>query len=71
MTIFFWKGFCTMLVAVKEVNGVVLWHVISNEDGQHIAYHDKRVDDLAPSLDNPTVVLDLLEEKRHIVGWWP
>lgn len=48
----FWKGFCTMLVAVKEVNDVVLWHVISNEDGQYIAYHDKRVYDLAPSLDN-------------------
>ncbi|KAF2997752.1 hypothetical protein E8E14_005558 [Neopestalotiopsis sp. 37M] len=67
----FVKGHYTMLVAVKEVNDVVLWHVLSNEDEQYIEYHDKRVHDLAPGLDNPTVVLDLLPEKRHIVGWWP
>jgi hypothetical protein len=62
------KGFCTMLVPVKHVGELVLWHVLSNKDGAHISYQDSRVSTaLGP---NPEMFIDLdFDSARHIVGW--
>lgn len=65
----FIKCHSKMLVAVKEANGVVLWHAIANEDGQYIYYHDKRVQQNAPGwCDDPKP--SELTTKRHVIGWW-
>jgi len=69
----FVKGFCTMLFAVEHFgsesdSGLVLWHVLTNEDGSYIQYHDSRV----PSLDSEMGTfppVPELKRARHVVGW--
>ncbi|KAF7520123.1 hypothetical protein G7054_g12877 [Neopestalotiopsis clavispora] len=65
----FIKGHSKMLVATKEANGIVLWHVIANENGQYIYYHDKRVGKNVPEWRHDPKASELIG-KRHIVGWW-
>ncbi|KAH8887912.1 hypothetical protein GQ53DRAFT_272153 [Thozetella sp. PMI_491] len=67
----FIKGFCTMLFAVNHVRGLVLWHVLANEDGRYIEYHDPRV----PSFSQDSAEMESipsipeLKKARHVVGW--
>ncbi|ETS73790.1 hypothetical protein PFICI_14736 [Pestalotiopsis fici W106-1] len=65
----FIKGVSTMLVGVQEVNGVVMWHAIANGNGEYIYYHDERVSQYGPTLDDSLLSLDMTK-RRHIVGWW-
>ncbi|RDW58293.1 hypothetical protein BP5796_12223 [Coleophoma crateriformis] len=65
----FVKGFCTMLVAVKVVENVMLWHVLTNEDGSYIYYHDPRVPLIDLETDRSLAMLNITT-MRHVVGWW-
>lgn len=65
----FIKTFSTLLVAVKLVDNVILWHAVSNKDGSYIYYHDKRA-----SMHSIEVTSSLLQEVdivelKHVVGW--
>jgi hypothetical protein len=64
----FLKGFCTMLVPTKRAGDMVIWHVLFNESGEHIAYSDKRVRELASNFEENLRPSDL-DTARHIVGW--
>ncbi|KAJ5552462.1 hypothetical protein N7494_001840 [Penicillium frequentans] len=59
----FIKGFSAMLVAVRMMEGLLVWHYFFNKDGHRISYLDQslRVAD--------KVSLLQLETSRHIVGW--
>lgn len=68
----FIKGFDTMLVLVelKEAERVCVWHLLVNEDGEHICYTDERLQVI------PALELELKGDMdfgrfRHIVGWYP
>ena len=62
------KGFCTLLVATKFAQDLVLWHMLYNVDGDHISYADPRVRQvLGDGLVN--VPPKTLETARHILGW--
>ena len=39
----FIKSFCTMLILSKQVGDILVWHLLFNEDGEHISYADSRV----------------------------
>lgn len=72
MTIFddhiFLKGFCAMLVAVRMIDDVVIWHAYTNGDGSYMNYYDhngvKNTADvtLLSHIHNFTTM-------RHVVGW--
>lgn len=68
----FIKGFDAMLVLVelKEAEHVCVWHLLVNEDGEHICYTDERLQEI------PALELELKGDMdfgrfRHIVGWYP
>lgn len=65
----FVKGHSTMLVAIKEANGLVFWHVITNEDGRYIYYHDERVENCSSTLKDSDLSSEFAA-RRHVVGWW-
>lgn len=65
----FIKGFCTMMVAMKRIGDTMLWHVLTNEDGSDIRYHDPRVQEISPETDL-TVQMSAIPAMRHVVGWW-
>ena len=57
------KGYSTMLIPVRQVDNMIIWHLLYNEDGSRISYIDCRVADL-------THIDPLnLETCRHILGW--
>ncbi|KAB5583567.1 hypothetical protein GE09DRAFT_305048 [Coniochaeta sp. 2T2.1] len=59
----FIKGYSAMLIPTKQVDGIILWHLLFNEDGGRIPYTDCRI----AALDhiNPTGI----KQARHILGW--
>lgn len=57
-----------MLVAVESVGEMVLWHVLTKEDGDDIEYGDPRVRQLNPQIDC-MVSWSQLKNMRHVVGW--
>jgi serine/threonine protein kinase len=57
------KGFSTMLIATKTIEGVLVWHYFYNSKGERISYLDHTVQD---SVD---IDLSQLGSKRHVVGW--
>jgi hypothetical protein len=66
----FLKGSCTALIPTARTHGSVTWHLIYNEDGAWLPYHQAR--DRCPEwMDTDRVSLDLLDNKeiRHFVGW--
>lgn len=65
----FIKGFCTMMVAMKRIGNMTLWHVLTNEDGSDIHYHDPRVQEISPQTDL-TAETTAAPAMRHVVGWW-
>ena len=62
------KGFSTLLVAVKEVQNTMVWHLLYNADGSHISYTDPRVRYAVGTNLEPTST-PALETSRHILGW--
>ncbi|KAK2615927.1 hypothetical protein N8I77_002648 [Diaporthe amygdali] len=62
------KGYRTMLVAVKAVSNVVLWHVLTKEGEGDIEYYDPRVQQLKPQTDS-MVPWSQLKNMKHVVGW--
>lgn len=62
------KGYRTMLVAIKAVEGIILWHVLTKEEGDDIEYYDPRVPQLKPQID-ATMSWSQLKNMRHVVGW--
>ncbi|ETS77176.1 hypothetical protein PFICI_11050 [Pestalotiopsis fici W106-1] len=67
----FIKTFSTLLVAVKIVDNVILWHVISNKDNSYIYYHDQRVDMLGIEVASSILQQVDIAEMKHVVGWTP
>ncbi|KAI1395068.1 hypothetical protein F4819DRAFT_501317 [Hypoxylon fuscum] len=67
----FVKGFSAMLIAVKCVEDMVVWHAVSNDDGAYIYYHDQRLLSIDIQLEGPIPYSDWrhLMDARHIVGW--
>jgi hypothetical protein len=60
----FVKAFSTILWTTRYIEGVLIWHLLYNENGDHISYHDSRIthamgDDIPRSA----------AAARHIVGW--
>lgn len=57
------KGYSAMLIPTRQVDNLVLWHLLYNEDGSRISYTDCRI----AALDHihPTGV----KQARHILGW--
>ncbi|CAG7974439.1 unnamed protein product [Penicillium salamii] len=58
----FIKGFSTMLMSIKHESNVMLWHLISSQDGR-VSYND------GMRLSNSKVNLEGLQHSRHILGW--
>jgi hypothetical protein len=57
------KGFSTLLVASKQSNETIYWHLIFNEDGSQVYFSD----DLLPP-QQETQFSDVMRSPRHIVG---
>ncbi|PTB37467.1 hypothetical protein M441DRAFT_149409 [Trichoderma asperellum CBS 433.97] len=57
------KGFSTMLVPTEKNTDMICWHLIYNEDGDHISYLDDDQDQ-----EQYIGQLDL-ENYRHVLGW--
>jgi hypothetical protein len=59
----FLKGFATMLVGVKRLDDLLIWHFSFDKEGKRISYldiaHDKACD----------MDVDQLDDIRHVVGW--
>lgn len=59
----FIKGFSAMLIPTNQVDDMILWHLLFNEDGSRISYIDYRASGIQHI--SPTG----LREARHILGW--
>ena len=59
------KGFSTMLVAMKLVGDLLVWHYIFNSKCDQISYLDPALDDACD------MNLLQLDNVRHAVGWCP
>jgi len=62
----FIKSFSEMVVLVKHVGDLLVWHLLFNENGEHISYCDPRF--------FPTGLASFInvltsETTRHVVGW--
>ena len=58
------KGFNAMLVPTKCLDGLLLWHLLLNEDESYVSYLDSKSVEM-----DDTVSLVELEAHRHVVGW--
>ncbi|KAL9473956.1 hypothetical protein ACSS6W_008336 [Trichoderma asperelloides] len=58
----FIKGFSTMLIPTHYTEGVITWHLLYNQDGNHISY----LDACTPHI---SIKYSDLEKSRNIVGW--
>tara|TARA_R110002003_G_scaffold206_3_gene15773 strand:- start:15592 stop:15975 length:384 start_codon:yes stop_codon:yes gene_type:complete len=59
----FLKGFATMLVGVKRLDDLLIWHFSFDKGGKRISYLDVALDK-ACDMD-----VDQLDDVRHVVGW--
>lgn len=57
------KGFSTMLTAVKQIEGFLIWHYTFHTDKTRIPFFD------AGAPVSGDIHLGLLEHSRHIIGW--
>lgn len=62
------KGFCSLLVAVKATNDLVIWHLIFNSTGERISFFDIRLESVE-RVDTEDLSLRDLESRRHVIGW--
>ncbi|TGJ81092.1 hypothetical protein E0Z10_g7658 [Xylaria hypoxylon] len=62
------KGYSTALIPTQRCDEFVYWHMISNENGDHLEFNDHRVKQIFRHY--PTgLTLGDLEFARHILGW--
>jgi hypothetical protein len=61
----FIKGFSTMLIAVRLVGDLLIWHYFFNNKGERISYLDHNLQD------GQDISLLQLDGARHVVGWSP
>jgi hypothetical protein len=59
----FLKGFATMLVGVKRLDDLLIWHFLFNKEGEKISYLDGALESACD------MNLDQLDNVRHVVGW--
>ncbi|KAL6233112.1 hypothetical protein BDW75DRAFT_252188 [Aspergillus navahoensis] len=57
------KGFSAMLVPTESYQGVIVWHLVHNENGDRVSYLDSTV---APV---KGLIAGQLSKARHILGW--
>ncbi|KAF3049244.1 hypothetical protein E8E11_008596 [Didymella keratinophila] len=62
------KGFSAMLVLTKRIDDVHMWHLIFDEDDEHISYDDPRVREIE-TLQVDAVDIEKLQSERHTIGW--
>ena len=66
----FLKGFAAVLVAVRVVGDLVLWHLRYNPNGDYIACTDHGLAHQPPLQGSAeALTIDTMEKSRHIVGW--
>ncbi|KAH8906918.1 hypothetical protein BR93DRAFT_927743 [Coniochaeta sp. PMI_546] len=59
----FIKGYSAMLIPTRQVDDLILWHLLYNEDGARISYTDCRL----AALDH--IQTTAVKQARHILGW--
>lgn len=59
------KGYSTMLVPVREVDNIIVWHFIYEESDARLSFLDSKLSELSSI--HPIAVDD--HRTRHIVGW--
>ncbi|PLB47714.1 hypothetical protein P170DRAFT_385589 [Aspergillus steynii IBT 23096] len=59
----FIKGFSAMLVPTEKHNGVIVWHLVHNKNGDRISYLDSTVTPVEG------LIAGRLSQERHILGW--
>jgi hypothetical protein len=59
----FLKGFSTMLVGVRRLDDLLIWHFSFDEEGNRISYLDVA---LGQACD---MSVDQIDDVRHVVGW--
>ncbi|KAF2187664.1 hypothetical protein K469DRAFT_104019 [Zopfia rhizophila CBS 207.26] len=64
----FIKSYSTMLVLTKQIGDVLIWHLLFNENGEHISYADPRVRAISAS-NTQKISMSTLESARHVLGW--
>jgi hypothetical protein len=57
------KGFATMLVAVKRLGDLLIWHFLFDEEGKRISYLDFALEEACD------MNVHQLVDVRHVVGW--
>jgi hypothetical protein len=57
------KGFATMLVAVKRLGDLLIWHFLFDEEGKRISYLDFALKEACD------MNVHQLDDVRHVVGW--
>ncbi|KAF2676053.1 hypothetical protein K458DRAFT_492684 [Lentithecium fluviatile CBS 122367] len=66
----FLKAFSALLVLTKITTDVIVWHLLYNQNGEHLPYTNYRVKavmDGAPQ----SVYFQSVQSARHVVGWCP
>jgi hypothetical protein len=59
----FLKGFATMLVGVRRLDNLLIWHFSFNKEGTRISYLDVALESACD------IDVHQLEDVRHVVGW--
>jgi hypothetical protein len=57
------KGFTTILVAVRRLSDLLIWHFLFDKEGKRISYLDVALEE-ACDMD-----VHHLDKVRHVVGW--
>lgn len=57
------KGFSSMLIPTQSLEGIIVWHLVYNRNGDRISYLDNTVSPVQE------VSTTLLSQARHILGW--
>jgi hypothetical protein len=62
------KGYSTVLIPTKRCDEFVYWHMVSNENGDHLELNDYRIKVISSQY--PTgLTIHEMEHARHVLGW--
>lgn len=64
------KGFSAILVPMKRLDDLIVWHLLLNSDGSRISYSDNRISNL-PGLYPEDLTMSHISTARHVLGWCP
>jgi nucleoside phosphorylase len=59
------KGFAAMLLPMKCIPGMVIWHLVHSKNGERVSYIE------TGNFDTADIIVPELESSRHILGWCP